>query len=241
MNGYIHSTDTFGSVDGPGIRYIIFTSGCLMRCQYCHNPDTWKLKDGKEMSTDELVSDILRYRSYMIATGGGVTISGGEPLLQADFVYELTTKLHTFGINVAIDTCGFPDIDHVHSAVDEADLILLDIKALHRDTFKAVTAQEVDNTLRFAEYLKRTNKRTWIRFVYVPGLTDNHQEIEELAQYIKSLNNVELVELLPFHKMGEHKWQSLGFNYQLSDTPIPTKEEIAAARAIFEKHGLKVQ
>lgn len=120
MNGYIHSTDTFGSVDGPGIRYIIFTSGCLMRCQYCHNPDTWKLKDGKEMSTDELVSDILRYRSYMIATGGGVTISGGEPLLQADFIYELTTKLHTFGINVAIDTCGFPDIDNVHHEIGRA-------------------------------------------------------------------------------------------------------------------------
>lgn len=241
MNGYIHSVDTFGSVDGPGIRYIVFTSGCLMRCQYCHNPDTWKMKDGKEMSVDELVSDIVRYRSYMMATGGGVTITGGEPLLQPEFVYELMNKLHSFGIHVAIDTCGFPDIDKVNFVVNEADLILLDIKSFDRETHKIVTSQEVDNTLRFAEYLNKINKRTWVRFVLVPGLTDDPANIEGLAQYLQNMKNVEMVELLPFHKMGEHKWEAMGQEYKLLNTPTPTAEEVAKARAIFEKYGLTVQ
>lgn len=241
MNGYIHSVDTFGSVDGPGIRYIVFTSGCLMRCQYCHNPDTWKMKDGKEMSVDELVADIVRYRSYMMATGGGVTITGGEPLLQPEFVYELMNKLHSFGIHVAIDTCGFPDIDKVNFVVNEADLILLDIKSFDRETHKNVTSQEIDNTLRFAEYLHKINKRTWVRFVLVPGLTDDPANIEGLAQYLQNMQNVELVELLPFHKMGEHKWEEMGQEYKLINTPTPSAEEVAKARAIFEKYGLTVQ
>lgn len=239
--GYIHSVDTFGSVDGPGIRYIIFTSGCLMRCQYCHNPDTWKMKDGKETTSDELVKDIIRYKSYMLGTGGGVTISGGEPLLQPDFILDLINKLHANGLHVAIDTCGFPEIDKVHHAVDAADLILLDIKSFNPETYKIVTSQNLDNTLKFAEYLQKINKRTWVRFVYVPGLTDDKDNIEGLAKYLSTMTNVELVEILPFHKMGEHKWELMGHEYKLKDTPVPTKEEIEHARAIFTSYGLKVQ
>lgn len=239
--GYIHSIDTFGSVDGPGIRYIIFTSGCLMRCQYCHNPDTWKMKDGMQKSTDELVADIIRYKSYMLNTGGGVTISGGEPLLQPDFIYELINKLHPFNIPVAIDTCGFPDIDKIKHVVDAADLILLDIKSFDPETYKLVTSRELGNTLKFAEYLQQTNKRTWVRFVYVPNLTDAKENIEGLAEYLSTMTNVELVEVLPFHKMGEHKWELLGYDYKLKDTPIPSEEEIKFAQDIFRSYGLKVQ
>lgn len=241
--GYIHSIETFGSVDGPGIRYIIFTSGCRLRCQYCHNPDTWKMEDGKQQTSDELVKDIIRYKAYMLGTGGGVTISGGEPLLQPEFIKDLIIKLHAEGLTVAIDTCGFPDINkpEIQEIVNLADLILLDIKSFIPGTYKKITKQELQPTLNFAEYLAKTNKRTWLRFVYVPGLSDAPENIEGLAKYISPMKNIELVEVLPFHKFGEHKWEAMGLPYQLSNTPEPTKEQTESVREIFRSHGLTVQ
>ncbi len=239
--GYIHSVETFGTVDGPGIRYIIFTSGCKLRCQYCHNPDTWKMKDGKETTSSELVKDIIRYKTYMTSTGGGVTISGGEPLLQPEFILSLINELHENGLEVAIDTCGFPKIEDVKHVVDAADLILLDIKSYIPETYKQVTKQDIQPTLAFAEYLQKTNKRTWLRFVYVPGLTDAPENIEGLAKYISTMQNIELVEVLPFHKFGEHKWAEMGLDYQLANTEEPSKEQTEQVRNIFRKYGLKVQ
>lgn len=241
--GYIHSVETFGTVDGPGIRFIVFTSGCRLRCQYCHNPDTWKMDDGTLTTTDELIKDILRYKTYMKSTGGGVTISGGEPLLQPAFVKELIDKLHQNDLTVAIDTCGFPDINdnNVKETVDAADLILLDIKSINPQTYKKVTLQELQATLNFADYLNKINKPTWLRFVYVPGLTDDREDVIKLAQYVSTMKNIQLVEVLPFHKFGEHKWEMLGLTYKLSNTPEPTKEQTEEIREIFRSFGLKVQ
>ncbi len=241
--GYIHSIETFGSVDGPGIRYIIFTSGCRLRCQYCHNPDTWKMEDGQQKSSDELVKDILRYKPYMQGTGGGVTISGGEPLLQPEFILDLINQLHANDVHVAIDTCGFPDINkpEIKAVVDAADLILLDIKSYIPETYKKITQQELQPTLNFAEYLQTINKRTWIRFVFVPGLSDAPENVAGLAKYVSTMKNVELVEVLPFHKFGEHKWEVMGLPYKLANTVEPTKEQTEAIRDVFRSHGLQVQ
>ncbi|MHC1749036.1 MAG: pyruvate formate-lyase-activating protein [Cellulosilyticaceae bacterium] len=240
MKGRIHSIETCGTVDGPGIRYILFTQGCPLRCKYCHNPDTWKMHDGKEMDTDSLISDILKYKSFMQFSGGGLTISGGEPLLQPDFVKDLFMKCKQNSINTCLDTSGFVKLEIADPVLDYTDLVLLDIKSYNPVIFKDLTGVPVDSTLAFAAHLKERNIPVWIRYVLVPNLTDNEQDIDALAQFLTTLPNVQRIDILPFHKMGEFKWEQLGYDYALGDTLEPTKDVVLSAKAIFEKYNLPI-
>jgi len=245
--GYIHSVETCGTVDGPGLRYVIFFQGCLLRCMYCHNPDCFTLQAGKKMSVDEIIQDIKKYLPYI--KNGGVTLSGGEPFLQADFATELLHRIKQLGLHTAIDTSGQVPIRSVSSQRSAAcgiqkellqftDLVLLDIKAINPDLFKKITGVPITLTLEFAQYLKKINKPVWIRFVLVPGLTDSLDHVHQLAQYCATLTNVERIEILPFHKLGEYKWQELGYNYKLKNILEPTIEQIQSVKKIFESYGL---
>ncbi len=236
----IHSIESCGTVDGPGIRFVVFTQGCPLRCQYCHNPDTWKISDGKETSSDELVTEALKYQSYMKFSGGGVTVTGGEPLLQVDFVKEFFTKLKKNGIHTAIDTSGYIFNDKVKEVLDLTDLVLLDIKHFDPTHYKHLTGVDIQPTLDFLDYLGEKGIQVWIRYVLVPGLTDQMEHIEGLSKHLSQYSNIDRIELLPFHKMGEYKWKELGLTYKLKDTSEPTKELMIEALATFKKHNLKV-
>ena len=238
--GRIHSVETCGTVDGPGIRYVIFTQGCLLRCQYCHNPDTRDPQGGKEVTVEELIADIEKYTTYMTHSGGGVTLSGGEPLLQPEFAREIFRRCQELGIHTALDTSGFPDFERSIPVLDYTNLVLLDIKSFDPDTYHRVTGVFVDPTLRFARHLSEINKPTWIRFVLVPGLTDGVENVAGLANFVSTLKNVEKVEILPFHKMGEYKWEKMGYPYSLKDTPPPTEKEIDKVVKIFRSYGLSL-
>lgn len=241
VSGRIHSIETCGTVDGPGIRFIIFTQGCCLRCLYCHNPDTRNLEDGREITVDELIAEIQKYRSYMRFSGGGITISGGEPLVQPDFVQAIFQRCQEIGIHTALDTSGFVNLTIAKPVLEFVDLVLLDIKSFNPLTYRQVTGTSIEPTLRFAQYLNEINKPTWIRFVLVPNLTDDPDNIEGLAKFISQLKNVEKVELSPFHKLGEYKWEKLGYTYRLQDTPVPTSEQIHQVKDCFRRYGLSVQ
>lgn len=239
--GYIHSIETCGTVDGPGIRFVIFTQGCLLRCQYCHNPDTRNLQAGKVVTPKEIFEQIKKYRSYMKASGGGVTISGGEPLLQPEFIGEVFRLCKQAGIHTALDTSGFPKFEDAKKVLEFVDLVLLDLKAFYPETYQEVTAVSLEPVLRFTHYLNEIKKPTWVRFVLVPHLTDNLQEITELAQFVSTLSNVEKVEVLPFHKMGEYKWEEMGYEYKLKDTPAASVQQVQQVMEIFKRFGVKVE
>lgn len=240
MIGRIHSVETAGTVDGPGIRYVVFFQGCPLRCLYCHNPDTREPNSGKEISVEELVTDIKKYRSYMKYSGGGVTISGGEPLLQPQFLTALLKALKAEGFHTAVDTSGYANIENVKEVFEYTDLVLLDIKSIVPKTFKKVTAVEIDRTLKTAEYLDKKSIKMWIRYVIVPDLTDSLDDAEKLADYISKLKNVERVEILPFHKMGEYKWENLGYEYKLKDTQPPDPKLIEDIKDIFKEKGFNI-
>lgn len=241
MMGKVHSIETCGTVDGPGIRYVLFTQGCPLRCQYCHNPDSWKIGDGKEMSVDTILEDVIKYKPYMKFSNGGITVSGGEPLLQADFVGELFKKCKENDIHTCLDTSGYIKLDKADPVLDYTDLVLLDIKSYNPLVFKDVTGVPIDTTLAFAEHLSKRNIPVWIRYVLVPGLTDDPKDIEALAKYLTTLTNVERIDILPFHKMGEFKWEQLGYDYQLTDTPSPKVEDVRMAQDILKKYNLPIQ
>lgn len=241
MKGRIHSIETCGTVDGPGIRYIVFTQGCPLRCKYCHNPDTWKMQDGEEMDTTDLVSDIIKYKSFMQASGGGLTVSGGEPLLQPEFVKDLFIKCKEKGVHTCLDTSGFVKLEVADPVLDYTDLVLLDIKSYNPEVFKDLTGVPLDPTLAFAKHLDQRGIPVWIRYVLVPNLTDSEKDIEDLAQFLATLKHVERVDLLPFHKMGEYKWEQLGYDYALLDTPQPSKDEVTKALNIFKKYNLPIR
>ena len=240
MMGKIHSIETCGTVDGPGIRYVLFTQGCPLRCQYCHNPDSWKVGDGKDMSVDAIIKDVVKYKSFMTFSGGGITVSGGEPLLQPDFVGELFKECKKNDIHTCLDTSGYIKLDRADPVLDHTDLVLLDIKSYNPLVFKDVTGVPIDSTLAFAKHLSDRDIPVWIRYVLVPGLTDDLDDIEALAKYLTTLNNVERIDILPFHKMGEYKWEQLGYDYQLTDTPSPEPEDVARAKDIFLKYNLPI-
>ncbi|MDX2229003.1 MAG: pyruvate formate-lyase-activating protein [Leptolyngbyaceae cyanobacterium bins.349] len=223
--GRIHSIETCGTVDGPGIRFVIFTQGCPLRCQYCHNPDCRHWADGQPVTTEELMQQIGAYR-YYIRPPGGVTISGGEPLMQPYFVKEVLQRCQQLGLHTALDTSGYCNLLVAQDVLNYVDLVLLDIKSFDPAVYMNVTGVDVTPTLRLAQYLSEINKPTWIRFVLVPGLTDDPQNIAGLAQFVATLDSVERVEILPFHKMGEYKWKQLGYDYQLQDTLPPSPELI---------------
>ena len=232
--GRIHSFESFGAVDGPGIRFVVFFQGCGLRCKYCHNRDTWAVNAGMEYSSDELISKILRYKNYFTVSGGGVTLSGGEPLLQQDFLLELLPKLKEHGIHVAIDTSGnFPITEKMKKIIELSDLFLLDIKCINDDICKDLVGVSNKLELEFAKYLSQVNKEMWIRQVLVPGITDHEDDLLNLKEFLSSLSNVKKVEILAYHDLGRFKWENLGCNYELEDVPNATTEDVDRARRIL--------
>ncbi len=238
MKGYIHSLESFGSVDGPGIRYVIFLTGCNMRCQFCHNPDTWNMSTGTQYEVDELLNKVIKYKTYW-GNDGGITVSGGEPLLQMEFVTELFRKAHEKGINTCLDTSGEPfrnDAQYL-KGFDElmkyTDLVMLDIKNINDEAHKILTGHSNSNILECAKYLSKTGKSMWIRHVLVPGGSDNDEQLNQLADFIKTLDTVKKVEVLPYHVFGVHKWEMLGIPYQLEGVEPPTKERVENAKKIL--------
>ncbi len=238
--GRVHSLESLGTVDGPGIRFVVFLQGCPLRCQFCHNPDTWDVTKGKEYTVNQLMGEIIKYKSYMNFSGGGVTFTGGEPLLQAEYLLEVNKKCKELGISTALDTSGFIWNDSVKELLEYTDLVLLDIKNYDPLVYKTVTGVSLSPTLKFLDYLKEKGIRTWIRYVLVPQLTDNLDSVKKLSEHLDHYPNVEKIELLGFHKMGEYKWKELGLEYKLSDTKEPSKELLREVKAIFETNGKAV-
>ena len=234
----VHSVESFGSVDGPGIRFVIFLKGCAMRCQYCHNPDTWDRAGGNLRSVDDVLSQALRYRSYW-GEKGGITVSGGEALLQIQPLTELFHKAKDLGINTCLDTSAqpFSRKDGRFSAFEAlmkyTDLVLLDIKHIDNDAHKRLTGWENENILDCARYLSDIHKPVWIRHVLVPGINDDDESLHRLRSFIDTLSNVERVEVLPYHDLGVYKWEQLGIPYKLTDVKPPTEESVLYARKIL--------
>mgnify|MGYP001054450725 FL=1 len=234
MIGHIHSIESFGTVDGPGIRFVIFMQGCTLKCKYCHNRDTWKVNSGKKITIDELVKEIQNYRTYIENSGGGVTVSGGEPLLQAEFVTELFKNLKELGIHTALDTAGsIPLSPSIKELLKYTDLVLLDIKHIDDEKSKNLTGFSNKNNLEFAKYLNNINIPIWIRQVLVPGYTDDKFDLQKLKAFINSLSNVEKVELLPYHNLGKFKWDEIGDKYELENVVPPSQEDIKKAEQIL--------
>ena len=239
VKGYIHSTESFGSVDGPGVRFIIFVSGCPMRCQFCHNPDTWKMQDGELKTTDELLKTALRYKSYW-KDKGGITVSGGEPLMQMDFLIDLFKKAKEQGVHTNIDTSGAvftkeePFFGKLQELLKYTDMLMLDIKHIDDEQHKILTGQSNKNILEFARYLSDIKKPIWIRHVLVPERSDKVEYLERLHDFIETLDNVERVEVLPYHTLGAYKWKELGYDYKLEGIDPPTQERIENANRILE-------
>lgn len=232
--GLVHSFETFTTVDGPGIRFILFLSNCPLRCKYCHNPDTWACK-GKEYSVDDIVNEILKYKNYY--KNGGVTISGGEPLLQIDFVIEIFKKLKKYNMHTAIDTSGSTFNVNQIEKFDElnkyTDLYLLDIKEIDEKKHIELTGKSNKNILEFAQYLSKNNKKVWIRHVIVPTINLDEDDLIKTREFIDTLNNVERVDVLPYHTLGVHKYKELGLKYPLEGVRTPTSEEIKFAKEIL--------
>lgn len=237
--GYVHSVETAGAVDGPGVRFVVFTTGCPLACAYCHNPDTQKLYGGKLTKVADLLDEISQYRSYMSHTGGGVTISGGEPLVQMGFTRALLEGCKAMGLHTALDTTGYLGAHTPDALLAATDLVLLDIKSGLPETYKDVTGVDLQPTLEFAKRLEAMGKPMWIRYVLVPGLTDAPDNIAAVAKFVGSLKTVERVEVLPFHKMGEHKWTGMDKAYRLKDTLPPDPKQVEAAREIFRAAGIR--
>ena len=239
--GFLHSVETAGAVDGPGVRFVFFTAGCLFRCLYCHNPDTWKLRNGREVTVEEALAEVRPYGPFL-RIAGGVTFSGGEPMLQAGFVGAVAARIKSeLRLHVALDTQGFLHADQQDAWFAPFDLVLLDIKHSDPARYRRLTGHDLQPTLDFANRLVRLGKPMWIRYVLVPGWTDAEADILRLADFIVTLGDaVERVEVLPFHQLGSHKWHELGLRYELNDTPAATFAEAAVARALFASRGLTV-
>ena len=233
--GRIHSIESFGTVDGPGIRFVIFMQGCALKCKYCHNRDTWDINGGTLTSVDELLTKIERYTSYILPSGGGLTVTGGEPLLQPKFLINLFKELKKRNIPTAIDTSGMVDItDDVKELLTLTDLVLLDIKHINNEKCKELVGFSNKKELDFAKYLSDNNIPVWIRQVIIPGITDNEDDLLKLKELINSLKNVKNIELLPYHELGKSKWENLGLEYKLKDIPSATKDDIKRVKKILE-------
>ncbi|MGL5948377.1 MAG: pyruvate formate lyase 1-activating protein [Aeromonas sp.] len=242
--GRIHSVETCGTVDGPGIRFIVFMQGCQMRCKYCHNRDTWDTQGGHEVTVDELMTDLTSYRHFMNASGGGVTASGGEALLQKEFVTELFAACKAKGIHTCLDTNGF--VRHHDAALDalleQTDLVLLDIKQMNDEKHIPLTHVSNKYTLDFAHYLASKGKTMWIRYVVVPEWSDDDASAEALGQFVQQLGDcVEKIELLPYHELGKHKWEVLGDTYTLTGIRPPSTETMDRIKAILDKYHPQVK
>ncbi len=235
ITGYVHSIETFGTVDGPGIRFVVFVQGCPLKCIYCHNRDTWDTKTGNLTKISDLVAEIKRYIPYMKSSGGGVTVSGGEPLLQPKFVLNLFKELKNLNIHTALDTAGSLAInDDIAELLKYTDLVLLDIKHIDDEKAKILTGVSNKNNLDFARYLDKNNIPVWIRQVIIPGYTNDEKDLLKLKEFISTLSNVEKVELLPYHDLGKFKWDELGLEYKLADTRTADNNDIERAQKILD-------
>lgn len=234
--GYINSFESFGSVDGPGVRYVIFMQGCNMRCKYCHNPETWDCKTGEKWTPDDILKKALRFKNYW-GKNGGITLSGGEPLLQPDFVFDLFSLAKEKGIHTALDTSGEPfslEKEHLFKPLlDLCDLVILDIKTMDETLHTELSGHTNKNILDFAKWLSDNNKPMWIRHVLVPGLTDDENDLKALKDFTDSLKTVEKVEILPYHTLGIKKWEELNLKYPLDGIKTPTDAQIQAAKKIL--------
>jgi len=235
--GYVHTYETGSRLDGPGVRVTLFVSGCPLRCQYCHNPDTWHLKDGTRVALERIVARLGDFAPALCAMKGGLTISGGEPLVQVAFTRRIFGAAKSMGLNTALDTSGFLGTRATDEYLKNVDLVLLDIKSWDPETYRRVVKLEVEPTLRFAERLAGLGKPVWVRYVLVPGLTDDPANVQGVAKFVAPMKNVEWVEVLPFHQLGAFKWKQLGLDYQLADTPKAPPDLIERVLGQFRDAG----
>ena len=239
--GLIHSWELVTAVDGPGTRMTIFLSGCPLRCKFCHNPDTMEMKEGTLERIDDVVKRVLRYRAVFNASGGGLTLSGGEPLFQIAFTRRLLQEVHDAGVHTTVDTSGFLGARLTDDDLDNIDLFLLDVKSGDPSTYEDVTARQLQPTIDFGDRLHAKGKPVWVRFVLVPGLTDAEDNVQRVADIVaRWKGTVERVEVLPFHNMGADKWDKIGLDYELKDTAPPSPESVEHVRSIFRSRGLTV-
>ncbi len=239
--GYYHSYEITGAVNGPGVRFTLFLSGCPLRCQYCQNPDTWQMGEGQRVTLGRMVDEIAKYAAFVNTAHGGITVSGGEPMLQIRFLEALLRRCkNDLGLHTAVDTSGFLGERATDGFLDLVDLFLLDIKSGDPATYRLVTGADLEPTLRFARRLSERGNRMWIRFVLVPGLTDTPTNVEAVAAFTATLNGVDRVEVLPFHQLGAAKWAELGLRYQLTDVLPPSPELIQRVENQFRTHGFTV-
>jgi pyruvate formate lyase activating enzyme len=236
--GFLHSFTTGSAVDGPGIRVVAWTTGCVWRCQYCHNPDTWTLRNGIPVAVPRALEELSKYRAGLKVMAGGVTISGGEPLLQDRFVVKLLAGAKSMGIHTTIESSGFLGERLSDAELANIDLVMLGIKAWDSQLHKQLTGREIEPTLAFARRLAQLQRPMWVRFVLVPGLTDAADDIANIARFAASLGNVERVDVLPFHQMGRYKWERLQLHYVLQHVQPPSSAEVAKAVSIFRNAGL---
>ncbi|TLS45338.1 pyruvate formate lyase-activating protein [Streptomyces montanus] len=237
--GRIHSWDLSTGVDGPGTRFVLFVSGCPLRCLYCANPDTWHMRDGREVTVDEVMAEIEKYRGFVTAAGGGVTLTGGEPLLQPSFTGSVLRRCKEAGLRTALDTSCFLGARATDELLVDTDLVLLDIKSFEVNTYRKLTGGELAPTLNFATRLDRLGVPMWIRYVLVPGWTDDPAAVDGLARFVAGLDSVDRVDVLPFHKLGAHKYDALKIPFPLRDTPAPGPELTERVREQFREHGLR--
>ncbi len=236
--GSVHSWELVTAVDGPGTRMTVFLSGCPLRCLYCHNPDTMEMRRGKTVSAREILNRLTRYRTVLQATGGGLTVSGGEPLMQPAFTASLLRGARELGLHTALDTSGFLGARCTDAMLDDVDLVLLDVKSGLPDTYRRTTGRELAPTLDFGRRLNDRGIAIWVRFVLVPGLTDAPENVAAAADAIVAFGGAERVEVLPFHQMGRDKWADLGLRYELEDAVPPTASQVEEVRATFRARGL---
>ena len=237
--GFVHSFTTGSAVDGPGVRVVVWTSGCMWRCQYCHNPDTWTITNGIPVTVNRAVEELRKYRSGLQIMSGGLTVSGGEPLMQHKFVLKFLAAAKGMGLHTTIETNGYFSDRLTDQDLDSIDLVMLGIKTWGNARHRQLTGMDLEPTLAFARRLASLRKKIWIRFVLVPGLTDDPDDLANIAQFASELGNVERVEVLPFHQLGKFKWHQLGLQYTLEHAQAPTAEQAEQACAIFRAKGLK--
>lgn len=239
--GYAHSYETSSRYDGPGLRVVLFMSGCLLRCTYCHNPDTWHLKDGTYVSAQQVLGRLAAFAPALRSLDGGITISGGEPMVQLAFVKRILAGAKKLGLHTAIETSGFLGDRADDTFLSVVDLVLLDIKSSNPETYKKVTGRDLAPTLRFAERLAAKGKRVWVRFTLVPGSTDDPANVDGIAKFVAPMKNVEWVEIQPFHQLGAFKWKAMNLEYKHAGTPTPTPDLIDRVIHQFHEAGCRVR
>lgn len=235
VKGRIHSIETFGTVDGPGIRFVLFMQGCALRCQYCHNPDSWDTQAGQHVEVRDVIAEIEPYINYYKMSGGGITVTGGEPSLQAGFVSALFRECkRRWGLHTALDSSGFCEPSHAGELIDATDLVLLDLKQMNPERHEQLTSRPYERIHRFARFLSDRRQPMWIRHVVIPEVTYRAEDLDQLGRFIGTLHGVEKVELLAYHRMGVYKWKQLGLDYPLEGISTPSDDQMSRARHIVE-------